>query len=348
MNYRNLKKISFLTSLCIAFITGFLVLVFNFVFKHEQDLIVLLLVIFSSFPISFFLAYYFFRKYVYQNVSDIYRTIRSVRKKKFLDENLFPQQALLENLNAEVLDWVNERKMEMEQLHKLELYRKEFLGNVSHELKTPIFNIQGYISTLLDGAMEDPQINNSFLIKADRSVDRLIHIVEDLEAISQLETGELRLDQERFEITELVKDVMEAEEMLAATKKIMLTMKQTKPLYVFADKFRIRQVFTNLIVNSIKYGIEYGETNVRFFEHQNQIVVEVSDNGIGISEKHLSRLFERFYRVDKSRSREQGGTGLGLSIVKHILEAHGQTISVDSTEGIGSLFSFTLKKENKQ
>ncbi|HVA99584.1 MAG TPA: ATP-binding protein [Bacteroidia bacterium] len=345
MNYRNLKKISFLTSLSISAVIGLLILIFDFVFQRQEIYLLLLFIVLVTLLISYFLAYFFFRKYLHQNVSTIYQTIQSVRKKKFPNDPFYSNQELLQNLHNEVLDWVNERKMEMEQLHKLELYRKEFLGNVSHELKTPIFNIQGYISTLLDGAMNDPKTNHSFLLKADRSVERLIHIVEDLEAISQLETGDLRLDPERFDITELVRDVLEAEEMQASSKNIVLTMKETKPLFVNADKFRIRQVFTNLIVNSIKYGKENGETIVRFYEHQNQIVAEVSDNGIGIPEIHLSRLFERFYRVDKSRSRDQGGTGLGLSIVKHILEAHGQTISVDSTEGIGSLFSFTLKKE---
>ncbi|MEO6883599.1 MAG: ATP-binding protein [Bacteroidia bacterium] len=345
MKNRSLKKISLLTSLCVAFITGLLLFIFYFIFPQQESNYTIYFVVFISFFASFFLSLFFFRKHIHQNVSGIYQTIQSVRKKDFPKDDIYCPQELLENLHAEVLDWVNERKVEMEQLHKLELYRKEFLGNVSHELKTPIFNIQGYVSTLLDGAMNEPETNRSFLSKTERSVERMIRIVEDLEAISQLETGDLQLDPERFDIVELVKDVLEAEEMQASTKHISLRLKETKPLFVNADKFRIRQVFTNLIVNSIKYGKENGETNVRFYEHENQITTEISDNGIGIPDKHLPRLFERFYRVDKSRSREQGGTGLGLAIVKHILEAHGQTISVDSTEGIGSLFSFTLKKE---
>lgn len=251
----------------------------------------------------------------------------------------------IDNLNQEILAWADDRKNEIERLKKLEVYRKEFLGNVSHELKTPIFNIQGYVLTLLDGGLEDETINRDYLMRAEKSVDRMITIIDDLEAISQLETGELQLDPERFDIVALAKDVMEAQEMKATAKGIMLTMsEEVKPIYVFADRFRIRQVIVNLIVNSVKYGKEYGETKIRFYDVGENIVVEIADNGIGIAKEHLPRLFERFYRVDKSRSREQGGTGLGLAIVKHIIEAHNQTINVMSTEGAGTVFSFTLKK----
>ncbi len=225
------------------------------------------------------------------------------------------------------------------------MYRREFLGNVSHELKTPVFNIQGYVLTLLDGGLEDPTINKNYLIRAEKSVDRMITIIDDLEAISQLETGELQIEQERFDIVLLMKDVIDAQEMHATDKGIMLSIQDdAKPIFVNADRFRIRQVLVNLIVNSVKYGKEYGETKIRFYDVGDNIRIEISDNGIGIGEEHLPRLFERFYRVDKSRSREQGGTGLGLAIVKHIIEAHSQTINVMSTEEVGTVFSFTLKK----
>jgi len=248
-------------------------------------------------------------------------------------------------LNKEIFAWAEERKNEIERLKKLEVYRKEFLGNVSHELKTPIFNIQGYVLTLLDGGLEDETINRDYLQRAERSIDRMITIIDDLEAISQLETGELQIEPERFDIVALVKDVFEAQEMKATAKGIMLTLADTeKPIYVFADRFRIRQVIVNLIVNSIKYGKEYGETKVRFYDAGKNISVEVADNGLGIGKEHLPRLFERFYRVDKSRSRDMGGTGLGLAIVKHIIEAHNQTINVMSTEGVGTVFSFTIPK----
>jgi len=249
------------------------------------------------------------------------------------------------NLKNEIEAWAEDRKNENERLHKLEIYRKEFLGNVSHELKTPVFNIQGYILTLLDGGLEDPSINRNYLMRAEKSVDRMITIIDDLEAISQLETGELQIEPERFDIAVLVKDIIDAMEMKATAKGIILTMPEdNKPVFVYADRFRIRQVIVNLIVNSIKYGKEYGETKIRFYDIGDTVSIEIADNGIGIAKEHLSRLFERFYRVDKSRSREQGGTGLGLAIVKHIIEAHNQTINVMSTEGAGTVFSFTLKK----
>lgn len=252
----------------------------------------------------------------------------------------------VENLNKEILAWADDRKDEIDRMKKLEVYRKEFLGNVSHELKTPIFNIQGYVLTLLDGGLEDENINRDYLMRAERSVDRMITIVDDLEAISQLETGELQLEPERFDIVALSKDILDAQEMKATGKGIILSLGEggSKPIFVYADRFRIRQVLTNLVVNSVKYGKEYGETRIDFYDRGETILIEVTDNGIGIGKEHLPRLFERFYRVDKSRSREQGGTGLGLAIVKHIIEAHDQTISASSTEGEGTTFSFTLAK----
>lgn len=251
----------------------------------------------------------------------------------------------INNLDLEIHAWADDRKDEIERLKKLEVYRKEFLGNVSHELKTPIFNIQGYVLTLLDGGLEDPNINRNYLERAEKSIDRMITIVDDLEAISQLETGELQIEPERFDISILAKDVADAQEMKATAKGIILTIPEdAKSFFVYADRFRIRQVLVNLIVNSVKYGKEYGETKIRFHDVGENIIIEIADNGIGIEKEHLPRLFERFYRVDKSRSREQGGTGLGLAIVKHIIEAHNQTINVMSTEGAGTVFSFTLKK----
>ncbi|MBL7884285.1 MAG: sensor histidine kinase [Bacteroidia bacterium] len=250
-------------------------------------------------------------------------------------------------LHSEIFAWAEERKNEIERLKKLEVYRKEFLGNVSHELKTPIFNIQGYVLTLLDGGLEDETINRDYLQRAEKSIDRMITIIDDLEAISQLETGELQIEPERFDIVALAKDVIEAQELKATNKGIILTVQNDeKPIFVFADRFRIRQVIVNLIVNSIKYGKQNGETKIRIYDMGDNVSVEVVDNGLGIEDKHLPRLFERFYRVDKSRSREQGGTGLGLAIVKHIIEAHNQTINVMSTVGVGTVFSFTLKKSN--
>ena len=253
---------------------------------------------------------------------------------------------VIEDISYEVKGWVDDRKKEADRLKKLELYRKEYIGNVSHELKTPVFNIQGYIHTLLDGGLEDPKVNREYLIRAGKSVERMINIIDDLESIAQLETGELTIEQEGFDIVALAKEVFEGQEINATAKGIILSTWNTESIFVLADIFRIRQVLTNLIVNSIKYGKEYGETILKVTETNELVKIEIADNGIGISEEHLPRLFERFYRIDKSRSHDQGGTGLGLSIVKHILEAHGQNISVTSTLGKGSVFSFTLKKTN--
>lgn len=283
---------------------------------------------------------------VFNKIEKLLATVKDFRSKSDkTSSNIEYSGNEIDNLNLEILAWADDRKNEIERLKKLEVYRKEFLGNVSHELKTPVFNIQGYILTLLDGGLEDASINRNYLMRAEKSVDRMITIIDDLEAISQLETGELQLEPERFDIVALAKDVTDAQEMKATARGIMFSLPEDiKPLFVSADRFRIRQVIVNLIVNSVKYGKEYGETKIRFYDTGDTVTVEIADNGIGISSEHLPRLFERFYRVDKSRSREQGGTGLGLAIVKHIIEAHGQTIKVMSTEGVGTAFSFTLKK----
>lgn len=289
---------------------------------------------------------YFIHLLIFKRINQLFNTVKSFRSQSDKPVPLMEFRGNeIDKLNNEIFAWADDRKNEIERLKKLEVYRKEFLGNVSHELKTPIFNIQGYVLTLLDGGLEDETINKDYLMRAERSIDRMITIIDDLEAISQLETGELQIEPEKFDIVALAKDVCESQEMKATSKGIILTMPgDSKPLYVFADRFRVRQVLTNLIVNSVKYGKEYGETKIRFYDAGDNISIEVADNGLGIAKEHLPRLFERFYRVDKSRSREMGGTGLGLAIVKHILEGHNQSISVMSTEGVGTVFSFTLKK----
>ena len=263
-----------------------------------------------------------------------------------LNRSSLEKSDTLETIEKQIEVIIEERKKEIEHLKKLETYRKEYIGNVSHELKTPIFNIQGYIQTLLDGGLEDTNVNRKFLERADKSVERMITIVEDLQTITQFETGELVLDIESFDILALAKDVCDTMDMRAKTRNISLIVREMDNVsfLVSGDRFRLRQVLANLVVNSIKYGKEGGETKIQLRDNGNFIMVEVSDNGIGIDKKHLSRLFERFYRVDKSRSRDQGGSGLGLAIVKHIIEAHDQHINVMSTAGIGSVFSFNLPK----
>jgi two-component system phosphate regulon sensor histidine kinase PhoR len=292
---------------------------------------------------SLFISGIFISTGIIKRLESLLLTVSGFRGKK--PEQLQKGRDIIGDLDKEVMGWAEDRKIELEQLKKLENYRKEFLGNVSHELKTPIFSIQGYVLTLLDGGLEDENINRQYLQRAERSIDRMIRIIEDLESISQLETGELELEIEKFDLVEMIEDIFVAQELRAKGEGMMLIFEDDSEQHlVLADRFRIRQVITNLIVNSMKYGKKHGETRVKVSDVGDHVLVEIRDNGIGIAEEHLPRLFERFYRVDKSRSREMGGTGLGLAIVKHILEAHGQTISVMSTEGVGSIFSFTLKK----
>lgn len=248
-------------------------------------------------------------------------------------------------VSKDVEDIASQRQKEIDELKMMENFRREFLGNVSHELKTPIFNIQGYIHTLIDGALYDKNVNMAYLERTSKSVDRMINIVEDLVTISKIESDRLDLEMENFDIVDLAKDIFDQTEMKAKKANLSISLdKEYDPISVLADRDKIIQVFTNLVVNSIKYGKEGGETNVRFYEMGENILIEVADNGIGISQQNLPRLFERFYRVDKSRSRDQGGTGLGLAIVKHILESHNQVINVRSTEDVGTTFSFTLQK----
>jgi len=300
-----------------------------------------------TFLFSYLIFSYILRIFIYRKIKLIYKTISSSKnsKEKAL-EKVIPNEDILANVSQEVLEWQHNRTEEIAELKRMENFRKEFLGNVSHELKTPLFNIQGYIHTLIEGALSDPEVNMNYLQRAAKSVERLCLIVEDLESISKLEGGELQLDQRTFDIHELFQDVFESSELRAKEMDIQLLFKEgsDKSVYVIADKERIRQVLNNLIVNSIKYGRKGGSTMVGFYDMDENILVEVTDNGIGIDAIHLSRVFERFYRVDKSRSREQGGTGLGLSIVKHIIEAHAQSINVRSTFGIGTTFTFTLRK----
>lgn len=293
--------------------------------------------VFVFFFISFTGIFLVFRYLLFYRLERIVTTI---------DPSFEQDQDFILQLERTIERWSKDRTAEIERLRKLENYRKEFLGNVGHELKTPIFNIQGYIMTLLEGGLEDETINRNYLQRAAKSVERMASIIDDLEAITQLESGELELEMERFDLVELIVEIMHSQEYRSKGKNIALTLAyhQDKQFIVHADKFRIRQVLTNLIVNSIKYGRENGETTVRIKDLGGKLSIEVADNGIGISAEHLPRLFERFYRVDKSRSREIGGTGLGLAIVKHILEAHGQTIDVMSTVGAGSVFTFTLEK----
>ncbi|PRZ01422.1 cell wall metabolism sensor histidine kinase WalK [Marinilabilia salmonicolor] len=282
--------------------------------------------------------------FIYAKIKPIYKSIHNF--KPGIKESQDNHDDIFSQVNREVAEWMKGKTMEIQQLRQLEKYRREFLGNVSHELKTPVFNIQGYILTLLEGGIDDPAINMLYLERTERSIDRMISIIEDLEAISKLESGELELNITKFNIYQMVEEAFDLQEVRADKRKIKLKFGKSadKNIFVKGDKPRIFQVISNLIVNSINYGIDGGQTTISFYDMDNLVLVEVRDNGVGISERDLPRVFERFYRADKSRSREQGGTGLGLAIVKHIIEAHKQTINVNSTPGKGTSFTFTLEK----
>jgi len=276
---------------------------------------------------------------VYKTIHDFTASQKELRKKVRSGD-------FLSKINQDVENWAKKKSKEIKKLKELEKYRKDFVGNVSHELKTPIFNIQGYILTLLDGGLADPAINRLYLERTEKSINRMISIVEDLESISRLESGEVKPEPERFNIIKLTEEVFEMLEIRAKAKGISLNIANaySKSIKVYADRKRIHEVMNNLIVNSIIYGKKNGKTKVSFMDMGDNVLVEVSDNGIGISQEEQPRIFERFYRTDKSRSRDMGGTGLGLAIVKHIIEAHNQTINVKSKPGKGSSFVFTLNK----
>jgi len=301
-----------------------------------------------SFLSSFLVFYYLLEKYIYNKIKLIYKLIHNLKLGKDLKDALgeYVSSDPINDVEHEVKEWAGAKKKEIDLLKKQEQFRREFLSNVSHEFKTPLFAIQGYIETLQDCITDDPEMAMKFLKKAENNVERLSYLINDLDAIAKLETGESPINFQKFDFVTLAKEVMENLDDRAKSKNIKLFFKDkyTAVTFVNADREKIRQVLINLIVNSIKYGIENGETAIKIFELHDQFLIEVTDNGMGIEEKHLARLFERFYRIDTHRAREVGGTGLGLAIVKHILEAHQQTISVRSTPGIGTTFAFTLQK----
>ena len=296
------------------------------------------------FLISFFIIQYRVENFIYKRMKKIYDDV------SLLDGSTLGRQKIttnMETLTKEVELFARNKKLEIEALKIRENYRREFIGNVSHELKTPLFTVQGYIETLLDGALNDEKIREKYLKRAKKGVERLTYIIKDLDMITKLEVGELHLEKETFDIIDLIENVFESLEMKASKNLISLTFneKYQNPIWVKADKDRIQQVLSNLIVNSIKYGINKGTTELSVENLiMNKVLIRVADNGEGINNDEIPRLFERFYRVDKSGSREQGGSGLGLSIVKHILDAHNEKIYVESQIGIGSEFSFTLEK----
>ncbi|WP_276089428.1 ATP-binding protein [Pedobacter sp. JY14-1] len=301
-----------------------------------------------AFASAFVIFYYLLEKYIYSKIVLIYKLIHNLKLGKDLKDALgeYVSSDPINDVEQEVKEWAVAKKSEIDVLKKQEQFRREFLSNVSHEFKTPLFAIQGYIDTLQDCIADDPDSAAKFLKKAADNVERLSYLINDLDAIAKLESGEVPINYVKFDFVGLAREVMEMLEDKAKAKDIKLFFKEkyTHPALVKADREKIRQVMINLLENSLKYGKPGGATAIKIFELHDQYLVEVTDDGIGIDEKHLPRLFERFYRIDTHRSRQEGGTGLGLAIVKHILEAHQQIISVRSTLQIGSTFAFTLQK----
>ncbi|MFD0765746.1 sensor histidine kinase [Mucilaginibacter lutimaris] len=317
----------------------------NYYFQHKwYDVMVTFLVTFIT---SYIVFYYLIEKYIYSKIKLIYKLIHNLKLGRDLRDALGEHVTAdpINDVEQEVKEWAKQKKSEIDDLKKQEKFRRDFLSNISHEFKTPLFAIQGYIEALQDDELEDKELALQFLEKASKNVDRLSYLINDLDEISKLESGEIPINYSKFKINDLIKEVFESLELKAKQHNIKLTFKQKYDdgIFVNADREKIRQVLVNLIDNSFKYGKEGGNTSVSTFTLHEQVLVEVTDDGIGIEEKFLPRLFERFYRTDTSRSRQIGGSGLGLAIVKHIVEAHQQTINVRSTEGLGSTFGFTLQ-----
>ena len=339
-NIHKSSVVSLLSSVFIACVVFLNTFFFDYSSINVYGLVVLILSVSLS---TFIFVRWLVDKFIYNKIKLIYKNISDNKATPGYLEGVD-----LDKVDRDVAEWSENRDNEIEKLEIRESYRRQFVGNVAHELKTPIFNIQGYIDTLLDGAIEDPNINRKFLERANKSVSRMIYIVEDLDAITKLEGGKIDIEEEPVDIIELILDVVDQLEMKAKKRNVSLVVEDSRlsRYMVEADVEKIKQVLINLMVNAIKYGNEDGEVLVRTFDMDENILIEVADNGKGIPQKHLSKIFERFYRVDKSRDREQGGSGLGLSIVKHIIEAHNQSINVRSTIGTGTTFSFTLSKAN--
>jgi len=292
--------------------------------------------------ISYFVIYSAVEKFIDHRIKVLYKTISKIKGGD--EQSINMDEDVVETANQDVMEWAEDQIKEITLLRETDSFRKDFIGNLAHELKTPLFNIQGFILTLLEVGLDDPEINRKFLSKAEKNIDRMTGLLEDLDSISKIESGVMTIDPESVNIVELSNDIVDNLERKAKDANVNLKVRDTEDFTVLCDPQKIEQVLSNLLVNSINYGKNGGKTWVRFYDMGEDILVEVADDGIGIKEEDLLRIYERFYRVDKSRSRHAGGSGLGLAIVKHIIEAHGGNLHVRSTYDEGTTFSFTLKK----
>lgn len=343
INFKKSYKFALKSSLYISLFALGALYLFNLFFIKTSNWIVAAFSI-VLFLFSFFVLQFRVERFIYRRVKRIYDDVALLENASFRNQPVTTDMA---TLTREVQKFARDKKVEIETLKIREEYRREFLGNVSHELKTPLFTVQGYLLTLLDGAMDDKNIRKKYLQRAEKGVERLIYIVKDLDMITKLEIGDINIELSEFNIVEVIQNVFDLLEMRAAKKNISLVFDTNykHPIKVTADQEKIQQVVTNLIMNSIKYGKQGGTTEVSIEDLvNNKVIVRVTDNGEGIEKAHIPRLFERFYRVDKSGARSEGGSGLGLAIVKHIIESHNEKIYVESQFGVGSEFSFTLEK----
>src|SRR5882724_9426984 len=343
MNFKNLspRQVAAINAVSISL----LVALANYVFIKSWWIAAITLVV--LFIISYSLIHFFLQQFIYRRIKLIYKFIyqtKASKKEEMYYKYILPKKSI-DEVNEDVENWAEQRRKEIEILKRNEAYRKEFLQNLAHEFKTPIFAIQGYVDTLLDGAMEIPDTRKKFLENTSRNIVRLVNLMNDLDEISKLESGEQLLYKQNFVIQELIREVMESLSIKTEKKQIHSSIKKgcEAPVTVFADKEKIRQVLINLVENAYKYGKVDGNIVASIYRTDGEhVLVEISDDGIGIEEEHLPRIFERFYRTDAARSRDKGGTGLGLAICKHIIEAHGQPIHVRSTPDVGTSIGFTL------
>jgi two-component system phosphate regulon sensor histidine kinase PhoR len=345
-NYRIAFRLSATLSLLLTLLAALFFYINELPFNSE-NLIQLMLLTILFFIFSIFLIHYRIERFILNKINGIYNDLSP----SGVSMNQQTVQSDMESLRESMQKFADDKKLEIEILKDKEDYRKEFIGNISHELKTPLFTIQGYVLTLLEGAIDDKNVREKYLKRTAKGVERLIYVVKDLDLITQFESGIKTIDRTYFDVIQLIENVFELLEMQATKNKITIVFDKEYPTHqmVFADEERIQQVLTNLIINSLKYGVEKGKTEVVIQElNPEKIIVRITDNGEGVAEEHLPRLFERFYRVDKSGNRKAGGSGLGLSIVKHIIEAHQEKLFVESKEGIGSEFSFTLQRATKE
>ena len=344
MKLKKTYSFSLLSSVYLTITILFISALIYFLLPEDKKLLSILVFLPTIFILSFLIIQYRTERFIYDRIKKIYDEVSILNEDEFIRASTTTD---IDSLSNSVKNYVQGKRIEIKNLTERDSFRKDFLGNVSHELKTPLFTVQGYILTLIEGGINDKMIRDKYLERANKGVDRLVAIVKDLDMIAKLETEGLKMNYEVFNIIDLIQNVFDLFEMKAKKRNITLQFDKIYdyPVFVNGDKERIEQVLINLVVNSVKYGKTNGITTVGielYTEHQ--FIIKVIDNGEGIKQEHIPRLFERFYRVDQSRSREQGGSGLGLSIVKHIIEAHNETMLINSTFKEGSEFSFTMKK----